>query len=111
MTQLLFRDWRFALLWAIGISASVAAFFADGGGQERLAANAQEIREKRGAAHRQGANEAQPIAGAPESEEEPAEPAFGEPMSDPNVDDEARPKPAKPPARRSAEDEEAEAEF
>ena len=34
----LFRDWRFALLWVIGISAMAAAFFARGGGNEQASA-------------------------------------------------------------------------
>jgi hypothetical protein len=37
----LFRDWRFALLWVIGISALAAAFFAKGGGHEDLLAQPQ----------------------------------------------------------------------
>ncbi len=43
MYQLIFRNWKFAALWAIGISASVAAFFEPGGGQEQLAASAEKI--------------------------------------------------------------------
>jgi len=37
----LFRDWRFALLWVIGISALAAAYFAQGGGHEQLLASPQ----------------------------------------------------------------------
>ena len=43
MYQLIFRNWKFAALWAIGISASVAAFFEPGDGQEQLAASAEKI--------------------------------------------------------------------
>ena len=43
MYQLIFRNWKFAALWAIGISASVAAFFEPGGWQEQLAASAGKI--------------------------------------------------------------------
>lgn len=34
----LFRDWRYALLWVIGISAMATAYFAEGGGYEDLQA-------------------------------------------------------------------------
>lgn len=37
----LFRDWRFALLWVVGISALATAFFARGGGHEQLLATPQ----------------------------------------------------------------------
>ncbi|MDP3907844.1 hypothetical protein [Novosphingobium sp.] len=47
MYQLIFRNWKFAALWAIGISASVAAFFEPGGGQEQLAASAEKIETAR----------------------------------------------------------------
>ncbi len=36
MNQLIFRNWKFAILWVIGTMASVGAFFADGGGQKKL---------------------------------------------------------------------------
>ncbi len=36
MYQLIFRNWKFAGLWAIGTMASVGAYFADGGGPEKL---------------------------------------------------------------------------
>lgn len=45
--QLLFRNWKQALLWAIGVSASVGAFFAEGGRHEQLEANVEKIREQR----------------------------------------------------------------
>ena len=47
MQQLLFRDWRFALLWAIGLTAGVAAFFSQGGGHEQLVKSAAEIKAAR----------------------------------------------------------------
>ena len=47
MYQLIFRNWKFAALWAIAISGSVAAFFEPGGGQEQLAASAEKIETAR----------------------------------------------------------------
>lgn len=56
MYELIFRNWKFALLWAIGLTASAAAFFERGGGNEQLEARAQEIRQQRqGAAAPTGA--------------------------------------------------------
>jgi hypothetical protein len=114
MHRALFTNWKFALLWAIGISASVAAFFADGGGHEELAANAEQIREKRGNAYREDAGEAQPIEQAapatpPSDEAELEEPTFGEPMIDEfDGETQAAPKPAaKPSGEGEAEGEEA----
>lgn len=43
MYQLIFRDVRVAALWVIGVVASVALFFSEGGGQRKLAQAAQEI--------------------------------------------------------------------
>ncbi len=57
MYQLIFRNWKFALLWAIGLTASTAAFFERGGGNDQLAARAQEIRQQR-----QGSAQAAPAA-------------------------------------------------
>lgn len=58
MYQLIFRNWKFALLWVVGISISVASFLEKGGGKDRMEASAQQIRE-----HRQGiAAEPAPIA-------------------------------------------------
>lgn len=100
MHRALFSSWKFALLWAIGISASVAAFFADGGGHEQLEASAQQIREKRSNPYRQDAQAAQPApepsaAASPVAEFEPEEPAFGEPMADEfEAQTSAAPKPA-----------------
>lgn len=94
MHQTLFRSWKIAALWAIGISASIAAFFSEGGGHEQLEESAQQIREKRGNPHRQddGAGQpvAQPVAAAPAADEaeEAAEPEFDEPSIDPGVDGE-----------------------
>jgi hypothetical protein len=93
MYRALFSNWKFALLWAIGISASVAAFFADGGGHEQLEVSAQQIREKRSNPDRQDAQAEEPVAApapapsaVPASEEEDEEPAFGEPSLDPGMD-------------------------
>ncbi|WP_374284299.1 hypothetical protein [Novosphingobium sp.] len=46
MYQLIFRNWKFALLWAIGLTASATAFFERGGGNEQLEARTQQIREQ-----------------------------------------------------------------
>jgi hypothetical protein len=83
MQQLLFRDWRFALLWAIGLTAGVAAFFAEGGGHEDLARSAAEIKAARqvtdGSASAPVAAPAQ--ASAPVAEEDEGL-SFGEPLAD-----------------------------
>lgn len=47
MYQLIFRDWKIALLWAIGLTASTAAFFEGGGGHDKLEASAAQIRAQR----------------------------------------------------------------
>ena len=47
MYQLIFRDVRIAALWVIGIAASVALFFSEGGGQEKLAQTADQIRARK----------------------------------------------------------------
>lgn len=47
MTQLLFRNWKFALLWVVGTCAMTAAFFMDGGGHDRLEEGTQQIRDTR----------------------------------------------------------------
>lgn len=114
MYRALFSSWKFALLWAIGISASIAAFFADGGGHEQLEVSAQQIREKRSNPYREDAEAAEPVkapapaaSAAPASEEEDEEPAFGEPSLDPGMDGEGRAAPwgpaAPPPAEGEAE--------
>jgi hypothetical protein len=109
MHRVLFSSWKIALLWAIGISASVAAFFADGGGHEQLEVSAEQIREKRGNADRQETAEPQPAeqpapATTPSEEDEPDEPAFGEPMVD-ELEGEAQaaPKPAPQPSGEGEE--------
>jgi hypothetical protein len=100
MHRALFSSWKFALLWVIGISASVAAFFADGGGHEQLEVSAQQIREKRSNPDREDVKTAQPApqptaAASPVAELEPEEPAFGEPMADEfEAEASAAPKPA-----------------
>lgn len=63
MYQLLFRNWKVALLWAIGVSASVGAFFADGGRHEQMEAEIGMIREQRShAAAPQASPSAEPQA-------------------------------------------------
>jgi hypothetical protein len=108
MTRILFTNWKIALLWAIGISASVAAFFADGGGHEQLEASAQQIREKRSNPYREDAEAAEPVqapvpaaSAVPANEDEDEEPAFGEPSLDPGMDGEGQPVP--PPAEDETE--------
>ncbi len=69
MTQLLFRNRWFALLWALAICFSISRFFGDGGGQQQLAQPASEIRAKRvesahtEAAVQQDMEESQPMHG------------------------------------------------
>jgi hypothetical protein len=53
MTQLLFRNRWFALLWALALCFTISRFFGDGGGQEQLAKAADDIRSKRAAAQAQ----------------------------------------------------------
>jgi hypothetical protein len=109
MHRALFNSWKIALLWVIGISASVAAFFSDGGGHEQLEASTVQIREKRGNVHRQETTAAEPVeqpapAATPSEEDEPDEPAFGEPMVD-ELEGEAQaaPKSAPQPSREGEE--------
>jgi hypothetical protein len=109
MHRALFSSWKIALLWVIGISASVAAFFADGGGHEQLEANAAQIREKRGNALRKETGGPPPVgqpapAATSDEEAEPEEPPFGEPMVD-EVEGEpqAAPKPAPQPSAEGEE--------
>lgn len=113
MHRALFSNWKIALLWAIGISASVAAFFADGGGHEQLEQSAQQIRDKRSNPYRDDtanfevAPEPVPAARAdPASEEEPDEPAFGEPSEEPGIDGEEQAMPTASAPRKPAEAEE-----
>ena len=47
MHELIFRNWKFALLWAIGLTASAAAFFEKDGGQAQLQRSAEQIRAQR----------------------------------------------------------------
>jgi hypothetical protein len=112
MYRSLFSNWKFALLWAIGISASVAAFFADGGGHEQLEVSAQQIRDKRSNPYREDAEAAEPInapapaaSAASASEDEDEEPAFDEPALDPGMDGEGQTAPWGPAAPPSAESE------
>lgn len=48
MYQLLFRNWKLALVWALGVSISVGLFFAEGGRHEELESNVEKIRAGRG---------------------------------------------------------------
>lgn len=43
----IFRNPKLAALWALGTMASVGAFFAEGGGQQKLAAQAETIRAQK----------------------------------------------------------------
>lgn len=74
----LFRDWRFALLWAVGISALAAAYFAQGGGHEDLLASPQT--EAAATAPAPAANSPPVAAPVADSGEEQAN--FGEPVMD-----------------------------
>jgi hypothetical protein len=47
MQQLIFRNWKFALLWAVGTIASIGAFFADDGGHKKLEQAAAKVSESR----------------------------------------------------------------
>ncbi len=47
MNQLIFRNWKFALLWAVGTIASIGAFFAGDGGHKKLEQAAAQISEAR----------------------------------------------------------------
>ena len=82
MQHLLFRDWRFALLWAIGLTASVAAFFSQGGGHEELAKSTREIEAARQAQDETSANPAPDAATTATAIEEDEGPAFGDPQLD-----------------------------
>lgn len=68
MYQLLFRNWKLALVWALAVSASVGAFFAEGGRHEQLEADVEKIRAGRSHA-------AAPVAAAAEPEAGQAVPA------------------------------------
>ena len=70
MYQLIFRNWKFALLWAIGLTASAAAFFERGGGNDQLVARAQEIRQQRQGSPQPAAIASQPAAQEPPQAEE-----------------------------------------
>jgi hypothetical protein len=85
MYQALFRSWKIAALWALGVSAGVAAFFADDGGQEQLERNTELIREGR------AGGPVEPASGAAETAEAEAdEAAFGEPMLIPSAEETAK---------------------
>lgn len=77
MYQLIFRNWKFALLWAVGLTASAAAFMESGGGHERLEASAKQIRAQKALV----ASQAAP-SGA-------AAPARVDPLAEPPAEEEA----------------------
>lgn len=88
MYQLIFRNWKFAALWAIGISASVAAFFEPGGGQEQLAASAEKIEQAKALENTAAALPLpvdEVVLDEPLSEEEAAAAEAGAPVMDDTV--------------------------
>lgn len=89
MYQLIFRNWKFAALWAIGISASVAAFFEPGGGQEQLAVSAEKIETARALQDSVASLPVPPIeevaVDEPLSEEDAAAAEAGAPVMDDTV--------------------------
>ena len=89
MYQLIFRNWKFAALWAIGISASVAAFFEPGGGQEQLAASTEKIETARALENNVASQPAPPVdevaVDEPLSEEDTAAAEAGAPVMDNTV--------------------------
>lgn len=91
----LFRDWRFALLWVVGISALATAFFAKGGGHEQLLASPQPTASV--AAPVPSASPAPPPAPAADGGEE--QDKFGEPVMDTTG---FEPSPAEPDESASA---------
>lgn len=84
----LFRDWRYALLWVIGISAIATAYFAEGGGHEQLQAQQQPAAVAPPPAAVRPAPSAAP---APQDGDESTQ--FGEPIMDTTGFD---PNPAEP---------------
>lgn len=84
MPTRMFRDWRMALLWAVGLMASVAAFFSDGGGHEALTQQAREIANKRSGQ----LEKAQALAANPAATRRPP-PVGDERVSDDEFADEA----------------------
>ena len=69
MARFLFRNRWIALVWVVGVLASIGVFFSEGGGQEDLARAAESIRENSEFA--EGPAEEEP-ADFSEEEEEPA---------------------------------------
>lgn len=87
--QQLFRNWKFAALWAVGISASIGTFFTEGGGHEELELSAKQIRERRGSSDAQTTARpvyqplpAQPTVAPADAVPDTEDPAFGEPSLD-----------------------------
>lgn len=76
----LFRDWRFALLWVVGISALAAAYFAQGGGHEQLLATPQPEAAATGLAP--GGSQRHVVGPAAVAEGGEEQSNFGEPVMD-----------------------------
>lgn len=76
MPRFLFRNRWFALVWAVGVLASIGLFFSEGGGQEDLAQATETIREN--AEFARNEPEAEPTFLDETEEEEAEEPAFAE---------------------------------
>lgn len=97
----LFRDWRFALLWVVGISALAAAYFAKGGANEQLAALKPPEAQATPSASASAPSPAATAAAAADGEEQQA---FGEPVMDPAGIDPSPPEPgeAASPAAQGA---------
>lgn len=90
MYQLIFRNWKFALLWVVGISCSVAAFLEEGGGKDRMEASAQQIRERRQASTAEPAPiSSEPAEPVPEADAAETEAPLGDEVvsTDPAPDD------------------------
>lgn len=101
----LFRDWRYALLWVLGISAMATAFFAEGGGHEDLRAGTAVQPPPRMTTVASPAPDIRPEAGAVAPDDKA--PRFGEPMLDTTPFDpnpvEPGVKPAATPAAATAD--------
>lgn len=100
MQQLLFRDWRFALLWAVGLTALLAAFFSEGGGHEQLIEKAEQISANRDAQADSAAGKASAVAPPASQDEEADEAAFEEPEAETPLQDPA-PEPGAEPGQAS----------
>lgn len=77
MYALIFRNWKFAMLWAIGLAATAAAFMEKDGGQAKLQASADQIRAQ-GELVAPTKPAAAPAATPAANQEEADEPAEGD---------------------------------